>query len=173
MTDKHSTIARPATAAIAVSILAGAILIIWPYSIPKNDGGQSETPSPIAYENAISIRSINALSYTRSRPLFSPDRKPGAINVVEVIDPAGDAVFEETANAEEFELKGTLEKDQQTLALLKWDGAPDGIWLSAGSDIGQWIIEEVHILLRSEDTVEKVSLFPDTDPDLEDLDISE
>jgi len=176
MSEKFQLTSSSAILVVGTSLVAGILMVVWPYTPPNNVTATTDIPAILTYDRAHPIRAIGALQSTRDKPLFSHERKPGAIDLVQDIAPETEVLSEEVVSVEEFELKGTLEKGGEMLALIKWSGAPSGVWLAPGSDLEHWVIDEVnldHILLRSEDTVAKVSLFPGIDQPQQDLEASE
>lgn len=172
MAKASTTRRRYGALIILAAALVAAVFIAYPYRPVQTGNENIELPKTLVYADDMVTRPLTALTYTRSKPLFSPERRPGAI----------DQVIENTLAPEiakdvgEFQLKGTLEKGGDWFALIQSSTTPGGVWIPEGEHLDQWILEEVHldhILLRSDEETATLTLYPGAAVPGRTLDVSE
>ena len=127
-----------ATSALGFGVLAGLVLVnpvdvtpIPPAARPPAAAaaaGQSrDPPAPLP--------SIEQLSETRDRPLFSPTRKPIGTSAGTIDGPAG--------GASDIELLGTIGMDGSERALLRVKQPASQQWLAVGAVAAGWRVASI------------------------------
>lgn len=119
----------------------------------------AQSKPPVVLDNPVAALSLDQLSATRERPLFSPSRRALRPPIVSNLRPSG---LRAPSLPPKIELHGTVIDADETLAIVYSAADNQTLRLHLGDEIGGWkvaVIDERKLVLSLEDRTAEFAIF--------------
>jgi hypothetical protein len=127
---------------------------------------QAQTKPSTALDNPVAALSLDQLSVTRERPLFSPTRRaPRPLTVMSIVRPLPPPL--PPSPPPKIELYGTIIDAADALAIVVSTADNQTVRLRLGDEIGGWkviVIDQRKLVLSHDERVAEFTIFADKTP---------